>query len=205
MDVEPDAGPVALRPATHEPADERFLWAMLLQAAHAGDEVASPDDLRAIPALARYVEGWGRPGDVGVIAVVPAGGGEGADHAGGRPVGAAWVRLLVGAGAGYGWVDDATPELAIAVEPGWEGRGVGRAMLARLLADVEGRFPAVSLSVRSDNPARRLYARLGFVEVPGTDVENRVGGTSVTMLRRSPAQGGGAAGHDGEGPGGGPV
>lgn len=202
MDVEPDAGTVALRPAAHGPADERFLWAMLLHAAHAGDEVASPDDLRAMPALARYVEGWGRAGDVGVIAVA----GDGREvGGGGRRVGAAWVRLLVGDGAGYGWVDDATPELAIAVEPGWEGRGVGRAMLARLLADVEGRFPAVSLSVRSDNPARRLYARLGFVEVPGTDVENRVGGTSLTMVRRSPAHAGGAAGHDDEGPGGGPV
>jgi hypothetical protein len=35
-------------------------------------------------------------------------------------------------------------------------------MLARLLDDDAGRFAAISLSVRSDNPARRLYARLGF-------------------------------------------
>jgi GNAT superfamily N-acetyltransferase len=99
-------------------------------------------------------------------------------------VGAAWVRRLVGEGRGYGWVDDATPELAIAVEPGREGQGVGAAMLARLLDDLAGTVPAVSLSVRADNPARRLYARLGFVVVEGSDVANRVGGTSLTMVRR---------------------
>ena len=164
--------PVSLRPAAHDAADEQFLWAMLLQAAHAGDEVATPDDLRSIPELARYVEGWGRPGDVGVVASVE-----------GRPVGAAWVRRLVGEEAGYGWVDDATPELAIAVEPGLEGRGVGTALLERLLADLAGTVPAVSLSVRADNPARRLYTRLGFVEVDDSAVANRVGGTSLTMVR----------------------
>jgi ribosomal protein S18 acetylase RimI-like enzyme len=164
--------PVELRAA--RPEDEAFLWVMLLHAAHAGDEVASPDDLRSIPELARYVEGWGRPGDVGVVA-----------SAVGRPVGAAWVRRLVGEGKGYGWVDDATPELAIAVEPGREGEGIGSALLARLLADVEGTVPAVSLSVRADNPARRLYERYGFVDVAGSDVGNRVGGTSLTMVRRT--------------------
>lgn len=175
------ADAAALRSA--RPEDEPFLWAMLLHAAHAGDEVASPDDLRAIPELARYVEGWGRPGDVGVVA--SAAGATGATGgAGDRLVGAAWVRLLVGEGRGYGWVDDATPELAIAVAPGGEGRGVGSALLRRLLDDLEGTVPAVSLSVRADNPARRLYARLGFVAVDGSDVGNRVGGTSLTMVRR---------------------
>ena len=177
MPVEPIAA-VTLRPATHSADDERFLWEMLLHAAHAGDEVATPDDLKAIPELARYVEGWGRPGDVGVIAL-----------AGDRPVGAAWVRRLVGEGRGYGWVDDAVPELAIAVEPGREGQGVGSALLRRLLDDLAGSVPAVSLSVRADNPARRLYARMGFVEV--ADVESRVGSVSLTMVHRYGRVGGG--------------
>jgi len=179
---------VALRPAGSDPDDVGFLWAMLLHAAHAGDEISSPEGLRSVPELARYVEGWGRPGDVGVIASVA-----------GEPVGAAWVRRLVGPGRGYGWVDDATPELAIAVMPGREGHGIGGALLRRLLADLDGTVPAVSLSVRGDNPARRLYARVGFVEVDGSDVGNRVGGTSLTMVRRY--EGGGV----GEAPGGGPV
>ena len=152
--------------------DEPFLWRMLLEAAHAGDEVDGPDALKAMPELARYVAGWGRPGDVGVVATRD-----------GEPVGAAWLRLLVGDQAAYGYVDDATPELAIAVDPGCTGQGIGGALLGRLLAEAERTYAAVSLSVRVDNDARRLYERFGFRPLAGHEVENRVGGTSITMVR----------------------
>lgn len=165
---------VDLRPATV--ADEPFLWEMLLHAAHAADEVEGPEALKAMPELARYVEGWGSPGDLGVIAVTA--------DAGSRPVGAAWVRPLTGDRAGYGYVDDAIPELAIAVAPEAVSQGIGGAMLPRLLDDARREFPGVSLSVRADNPARRLYSRLGFVDVDGSDIPNRVGGTSLRMVLR---------------------
>lgn len=153
--------------------DEPFLWRMLLEAAHAGDEVDGPDALRTMPELARYVEGWGRPGDIGVIATRQ-----------GEPVGAAWLRLLVGDQAAYGYVDDSTPELAIAVDPALTGQGIGGTLLTRLLRDAEPRFAAISLSVRGDNDARRLYERFGFRPVDGSEVGNRVGGMSITMVRR---------------------
>lgn len=60
--------------------------------------------------------------------------------------------------------------------------GVGSSMLRELLARSRGRYPAVSLSVRADNPARRLYLRLGFT--PVADVTNRIGGRSETMVLR---------------------
>ena len=45
-----------LRPAI--PADEPFLWSMLFEASHAAEDgLAGPDALRAVPELARYVEG----------------------------------------------------------------------------------------------------------------------------------------------------
>ncbi|MEX2328311.1 MAG: GNAT family N-acetyltransferase, partial [Nitriliruptoraceae bacterium] len=56
--------------------------------------------------------------------------------------------------------------LDIAVDPAWQGRGVGRALLARLLAvaDQWG-VDGVTLEVRSgDGRARRMYGRAGFVE-----------------------------------------
>jgi ribosomal protein S18 acetylase RimI-like enzyme len=155
--------------------DEGFLWEMLVEAAHAGDEVGGAEALKGVPELARYVAGWGRATDVGVVA---------ASSGDGRRVGAAWVRLLLGDEAGYGYVDEVTPELAIAVVPDVVGQGVGTALLERLLADLRGVFPAVSLSVRADNPARRLYARLGFEDVDDSEVVNRAGGTSLTMVRR---------------------
>ena len=153
--------------------DEPFLWRMLLEAAHAGDEVDGVEALKGIPELARYVDGWGRPGDLGVIATW---------H--GEAVGAAWLRLLVGDDAAYGYVDDSTPELAIAVLPAFTGHGIGGALLKRLLLDADHRFAAVSLSVREDNPARRLYERFSFRVVDRSGRENRMGGTSITMVRR---------------------
>lgn len=168
-------------------ADEPFLSAMLFEASHAAEDgLTGPDGLRAIPELACYVAGWGRPGDLGVIAVEPTR--DGADDSRGvSAAGAAWVRLLTRAGgdAGYGWIDDATPELAIAVKPDHRGTGLGAALLDRLLTDARSAgFPGVSLSVQAGNPARRLYERFGFRIVDGPQTTNRTGSTSLTMVLR---------------------
>ena len=134
---------------------------MLLEAAyrpgvphpHAGEEWADPG-------IARYVTGWGRPGDGAVIAV-------GDD---GRRLGAAWYRLFSEAEPGFGFVDAETPEISIAVVPASRGRGIGTALLAALveLGRDEG-FHALSLSVSPENPAVRLYERAGFVRVESRD------------------------------------
>ena len=162
----PPACPVRYRVARND--DEPFLWTALYHAIHVpAGEAAPPPEIVRRPESARYVRGWSPRAEPGVIA-------EAADD--GRPVGAAWVRLLSGAGAGHGHVADDVPELAIAVLPGWRGRGVGTAMLQRLLRAVEPRYPGVSLSVSRTNPARRLYERHGFREVGSKD-------TSLIMRR----------------------
>jgi ribosomal protein S18 acetylase RimI-like enzyme len=117
------------------------------------------------------VGGWGRAGDLGVVA---------ADD--GRPIGAAWVRLLAGAEKNYPAIDNDVPELAIAVLPEQIGQGIGGKLLARLLEDAKPIYPAIVLSVREANPARRLYERLGFVVVE--TITNRVGGRSYVMLKK---------------------
>ncbi len=115
-----------------------------------------------------YVKAWGRKGDTAVIAVVD-----------GFPVGAAWYRLFRASAPGYGFVDEHTPELAIAVVPSARGKGVGSALLASLLerARAEG-FTGISLSVdRLNEGAIALYRQHGF-----EPVEER--GDSLTMLAR---------------------
>ena len=150
------------------PADEPFLWEMLYQALYAPEGSAPfPRDVVRHPAISRYVQGWGRPDDSGFLAV------EGNRE---QPVGATWIRLLTGDNKGYGYVDDATPELSIAVMPEHRGRGVGTSLLLHLLSAVKGRYPAISLSVSADNPALRLYQRLGFAVV-------KTSGTSLTMRK----------------------
>lgn len=150
--------------------DEPFLWDMLYRAAHMEEDGAwSVDDARADPVLAKYVEGWGREGDLGVIAEAEAG----------DPIGAAWLRPLALAVRGYPPVPEEYPELAIAVLPGYEGQGIGGALLAGLLSKAHRHYSGVVLSVRAGNPAIRLYERFGFDIVD--EIVNRVGGRSFVM------------------------
>ncbi|MFJ4650440.1 GNAT family N-acetyltransferase [Nocardia sp. NPDC088792] len=132
--------------------------------------MSTPDELREVPALTRYVEGWGRPGDIGVVG--------GMD---GVLLGAAWVRVFDAEEAGYGYVAEGIPELAIGVAPESRGFGIGTTVLSALLDNLRPVYQGVSLSVRLENPARKLYERLGFVDVPDSEHRNRAGSTSVTM------------------------
>lgn len=106
------------------------------------------------PEAVRYHRDWGRRGDVGVIA-----------SAGEEIVGVAYCRLFTTEDHGHGYVDDETPELAVGVRVGWRGSGVGTRLLEELAAaSREEGYRRLSLSVDTDNPARRLYERLGYRE-----------------------------------------
>ena len=60
--------PFTIRPATVD--DVAFLWAMLYRAAFATQSgIPDQDALRRDPDLARYVERWGQPTDLGRVAV----------------------------------------------------------------------------------------------------------------------------------------
>lgn len=139
------------------PEDVDFLWDMLYEAIHrpAGEPESSREEILSKPGISHYLDGWGRPGDAAVVAL---------DEDGEQRIGAAWYRLMPPEDPGYGFVNAATPEVAIAVVPEHRGRGVGGALL-RALADVAASrgFRALSLSVQRSNPAAvRLYERRGF-------------------------------------------
>lgn len=152
-----------------EDADEPFLWEMLYHALYVPEGVEPlPRTLLAEPEIAHYVSEWGQPADCGFVAV---------DAATRQSIGAAWLRLFPADAPGYGFVDDCTPEVSIALLPGWRGRGIGSELLIALLAYADVRYSAVSLSVDPANPARRLYERLGFEQVGAN-------GGSVVMMRR---------------------
>jgi GNAT superfamily N-acetyltransferase len=144
---------------------------MLFYAANMAEDGATSSEAAKTHAyLAEFVEGWGRPGDLGVIAI---------DSVTDCALGAAWLRQLSGPEKHYTAVAEGVPELAIAVTPAAIGQGIGGALLGALLNLARGRYSAVALSVRANNPARRLYERHGFVVVD--TITNRVGGQSFVM------------------------
>ncbi len=126
------------------PQDVRFLRDMLRHAYHW--RLNEDPDLP----VARYVTNWGRKGDSGLMAL-----------AGISPVGAAWYRLFPRDEPGFGFVDEETPELTIAVVPSRRHEGFGRQLMSALLdrAREEG-YGALSLS--ADKQQTGLYERYGF-------------------------------------------
>ena len=131
------------------PQDVRFLRDMLRHAYYW--RISESGDLP----VARYVTGWGRPGDDGLVAIDDA-----------NPVGAAWYRLFPREEAGFGFVDEQTPELTIAVVPSRRGKGFGHELMTGLLQRAKhAGYELMSLSVEKGSPAVSLYERYGFRRV----------------------------------------
>lgn len=150
-----------IHPLTSE--DQPMLWDFLHHAIYipAGEERPQKAILNE-PDIALYAAGWGRDGDMGLK-----------DLDNGTPVGAVWLRLI----HGYGHVAGDIPELTIAVLPAFRGQGIGTELLKELIDIASQRYRGISLSVVGDNPAMRLYEKLGFQIV-------RPDGASYTMLLR---------------------
>ena len=140
----------SFRPLTA--ADQQRLWHWL----HLALWDPAPAGPRPLAALERteariYAEDWGRPTDLGMVAVVD-----------GTDAGACWMRVLP-AGVGLASVDAVTPQLGIALEPAYRRQGFGRALMMRTLREAWDRgHPQVSLTVHRLNPAVALYEACGF-------------------------------------------
>src|ERR687894_1287587 len=155
---------ITYRPAA--PGDVKLLTRMLWLAFNWRNEAVFDQHWPDPTAAAKYVDGFGRHGDAGVVAEVA-----------GQGVGAAWYRLLPADDPGYGFVAADIPEITLGVASQARGRGIGTALMHRPLdRAVADRIAALSLSVEPDNAAMRLYLALGFEPVGGS-------GGSLTLLR----------------------
>ncbi len=109
-----------------------------------------------------------------------------------RPVTGSCVVAVAEAGAvvaGYATLRSVPGDLGdvqmIAVEPGYQGQGIGGALLLDLMATAAARgCPGTSLYVRADNPrACRLYRRMGLAEVGTLPGYYQPSGTDALMMQ----------------------
>lgn len=128
------------RPLT--PEDEPLLWEMLYQALRTAESAPAPDAINK-PEYARYVEGWGRAGDTGFVAL---------DEGTSEPLGAVWLRRFDAA---------PYPHLAFAVKAGHRRRGIGAVLLTQLVKATP-QESTIAMQADPHNPAVRLYERFGF-------------------------------------------
>ena len=146
-----------LATADDVPAIQRALYLALTW--DGGPEGITFERAMAHEYVAMYHEDWGRPGDVGVIAELDE-----------TILGAAYGRLFTQERHGDGFIDAATPEIAIGVEPDQVGRGIGTRLLAALEdAYRRSEVNRLALSVNLPNPAVRLYERVGYLEIDRDD------------------------------------
>lgn len=128
---------------------------------------APPRSIIKEKSLSRYVSNWGKVKyDVAFVAEV--------DN---ELVGAVWGRLLTEENKGFGFVDNETPELGMAVKAGFRNQGIGTKLITTIIAQYQKiGVNHLSLSVDSANNAANLYQRLGFRIVQATE-------TSWTMKK----------------------
>ena len=101
------------------------------------------------PELALYYENFGTgPADYCLVA-----------DEDGSVIGAVWTRIM----KDYGHVDDDTPSLAISLYREHRGKGIGTALMRRMLDLLkEQGYRQASLAVQKANYAVRMYKKLGF-------------------------------------------
>jgi len=82
--------------------------------------------------------------------------------------------------AGHGhWMQEAFELAELVVAPGHQGRGIGTALLQRLMHTTSQR--RVLLATTPQNPARQLYRRRGFIELLPDFRYGRTGPAAVVM------------------------
>lgn len=133
-----------------KPSEFRFLRGLLYEAVFIpSGETPPPKEIVMLPELRLYWESFGiQRGDIAVTAEID-----------GSPIGAAWTRIV----DDYAHIDEEIPSLAVALFPPFRGQGIGTRLLLSLFGELRRNgFSRVSLSVQKENPAYRLYCRLGF-------------------------------------------
>ena len=132
-----------------KPIEYSFLKEMLYQAIFVADKkIVLPREIIEQPDLRKYIQDFGKMGDFCLVAEQYR-----------KLIGAIWIRFI----KGYGFVDNETPELSMAVLNGHRGNGIGKQLLTAMIDRLKYKqLKRVSLSVDRENFAYGFYKKHGF-------------------------------------------
>jgi ribosomal protein S18 acetylase RimI-like enzyme len=141
-----------------------FLDEMLYQAIFIGEEETRlPRGITKNPELSKYISDFGQESDICFVAEIN-----------GILIGAVWTRLFRESEKGYGFVDDRTPELSMAVLKTYRHIGIGTLLLRQILLELTRQdYQQVSLSVDKRNYAFSFYQKFGF-NIIGSDEKSAI-------------------------------
>jgi len=148
-------------------SDQKFIKEMLYQAIYTPpEEERPPRSILEEVKLKKYYSDFGNINDLGYIAI---------DKDTKKAVGAIWLRLFKKENKGWGYISEDIPELSMAVDTIYRGKGIGKLLLNHILENSIKIYPNISLSVDLENYAKKIYEEFGFKE-------SYIEGTSMTML-----------------------
>lgn len=149
--------------------DVPFLKKMLYEAVFWNPQKnkSSFDELFLIPDISKIFNNWdNQSGDFSLMAI----------NENNQSIGAIWYRFWTNENHSYGFVNEKTPELGIALIPEMRGQSIGTELMKKTMMHAKKLgIQKISLSVEPENPSRKLYEKLGF-EKTG------LSGTSWTMV-----------------------
>lgn len=120
-----------------------------------------PEEILREESLIKYYESWGKRDDFGYVAI---------DVNTNTVIGACWCRLFTSDNRGYGYVDEETPELSIAVWESYRNQGTGTKLLDKTIREARSRgYSGLSLSVQKENQSVGLYRKKGFRVLRSSD------------------------------------
>lgn len=145
------------------PKEISFLEKMLYQAIYVPEEEKDlPLEIIKMPELLSYINNFGKSGDYCLVSEFE-----------NNLIGAIWIRLFPKADKGYGYVDEFTPELSIAIDKKYRGKEIGTKLMKEMLKHlIESGYIKVSLSVDERNRAFNLYKKFDFKTVEIHDMSH---------------------------------
>ena len=135
------------------PKNSFFLEEMLYEAIYIPqNQKPLPKEIVFNPELYKYIQNWGRDGDLGFITLQYK-----------EMVGAIWVRFFSQKNKGYGYISEEIPELCMAVKKEYQSQGIGSKLMKKMIEELKNRkVEGISISVDKRNRAFNFYKRMGF-------------------------------------------